>query len=124
MGPCVLPGRFFLECRGEVHFVLQHSVQPLDGSDDDFRGAGDGVSGQTLDAVLFGEVQVVIRAGEKLEFVFGLLAQVVAVDEEKDTTGSGEFDQAVDEGDGGKGLAATHGHLDERSRAVVGKRFL
>src|SRR2546421_3964950 len=54
----------------------------------------------------------------------GLVAEVAAVDEEEDAACAGEFDEAVNEVDGGVGLAAAGGHLDEGAAFVGGEGFL
>src|SRR5206468_460698 len=45
-------------------------------------------------------------------------------DEEEDAPRAGELDEAVNEVDGGVGLAAAGGHLDEGAAFVGGERFL
>ena len=51
------------------------------------------------------------------EFLLGLLAEVAGIDEEQDAFGVGVFEQAIDGGDGGEGLAGAGGHLDQGARA-------
>ena len=53
-----------------------------------------------------------------LEFLQRLVAEVAAVDEEEHAARAGELDEAVDEVDGGEGLAAAGGHLDQGARFV------
>src|SRR5207247_5726056 len=60
---------------------------------------------------------------ELLEFFQGLVAEVAAVDEEEDAARAGELDEAVNEVDGGVGLAAAGGHLDEGAAFVRGEGF-
>src|SRR2546422_10257112 len=71
-----------------------------------------------LDVVKFGELAAVIGRDELLEFFQGLVAEVAAVDEEEDATRAGELDEAVNEVDGGVGLAAAGGHLNEGAAFV------
>src|SRR5207249_107452 len=52
------------------------------------------------------------------------VAEVAAVDEEEDAARAGELDEAVNEVDGGIGLAAAGGHLDEGAAFVGGEGFL
>src|SRR5207248_4072988 len=72
-----------------------------------------------LDAVKLGELAAVVGLDELLEFFQGLVAEVAAVDEEEDAARAGELDEAVNEVDGGVGLATAGGHLD-KSAAFVG----
>ncbi len=58
-----------------------------------------------------------------LEFLEGLVGEVAAIDQEQDAPRPGELDQAVDEGDGGEGLARAGGHLDQGARAVFLEGF-
>src|SRR5207302_4667141 len=123
----------------------QHGVKALDGGDADaadaveLRGLIDSLphidpSGfpsvshrfplaplQVLDAVKLGELAAVVGRDELLEFFQGLIAEVAAVDEEKDATRAGEL-EAVNEVDGGVGLAG--GHLDEGAAFVGGEGAL
>ena len=59
------------------------------------RGA-DGVRGEALDVVELGELAVVVGRAVALELLLGLLAEVVAVDEEEDAPRAAELDEAVD----------------------------
>ena len=61
---------------------------------------------------------------ELLELLERLPAEVAAIHEEEDALGAGVFDEAVDEIDGGVGLARAGGHLDERARATGGEGLL
>ena len=71
-----------------------------------------------LDVVELGELAAVVRGGELLELLVGLDAEVGAVDEEEDALGVRVADQAIDERDGGEGLAGAGRHLDEGAGAV------
>src|SRR5207244_2583497 len=75
---------------------------------------------QVLDVVKLGELAAVVGRDELLEFFQGLVAEVAAVDEEEDAACAGELDEAVNEVDGGVGLAAAGGHLDEGAAFVGG----
>ena len=77
-----------------------------------------------LDVVKLGELAAVVGRDELLEFFQGLVAEVAAVDEEEDAARAGELDEAVNEVDGGVGLAAAGGHLDEGAAFVGGEGFL
>ena len=79
---------------------------------------------QVLDVVKLGELAAVVGRDELLEFFQGLVAEVAAVDEEEDAARAGELDEAVNEVDGGVGLAAAGGHLDEGAAFVGGEGFL
>src|SRR5437667_8073247 len=79
---------------------------------------------QVLDVVKLGELAAVVGRDELLEFFQGLVAEVAAVDEEEDAARAGELDEAINEVDGGVGLAAAGGHLDEGAAFVGGERFL
>src|SRR2546422_10950116 len=74
-----------------------------------------------LDVVKFGELAAVIGRDELLEFFQGLVAEVAAVDEEEDAARAGELDEAVNEVDGGVGLTAAGGHLDQSATFVDGE---
>src|SRR5437773_10364491 len=77
-----------------------------------------------LDVVKLGELAAVVGRDELLEVFQGLVAEVAAVDEEEDAARAGELDEAVNEVDGGVGLAAAGGHLDEGAAFVGGEGFL
>jgi len=91
----------------------QHGVKALDGGDADAADAVELRGLQVLDVVKLGELAAVVGRDELLEFFQGLVAEVAAVDEEEDAARAGELDEAVNEVDGGVGLAAAGGHLDE-----------
>ena len=69
------------------------------------------------------KLAAVVGRDELLEFFQGLIAEVAAVDEEEDAARAGELDQAVNEVDGGVGLAAAGGHLDQGAAFVDGEGF-
>src|SRR5213078_4210245 len=73
--------------------------------------------------VKLGELAAVVGRDELLEFFQGLVAEVTAVDEEEDAARASELDEAVNEVDGGVGLAAAGGHLDEGAAFVGGEGF-
>ena len=77
-----------------------------------------------LDVVKLGELAAVVGRDELLEFFQGLVAEIAAVDEEEDATRAGELDEAVNEVDGGVGLAAAGSHLDEGPAFVGGEGAL
>ena len=79
---------------------------------------------EVLDVVKLGELAAVVGRDELLEFFQGLVAEVAAVDEEEDAARAGVLDEAVDEVDGGVGLAAAGGHLDEGAAFVGGEGVL
>ena len=105
-------------------FAAQHGVKALDGGDADAADAVELRGLQVLDVVKLGELAAVVGRDELLEFFQGLVAEVAAVDEEEDAARAGELDEAVNEVDGGVGLAAAGGHLDEGAAFVGGERFL
>ena len=76
-----------------------------------------------LDVVFFGEFVAVGGADELLEFVEGLLAEVVSIDQEEDAFGAGVFDEPVAEVDGGEGFTAAGGHLDQGAGAIFSEGF-
>src|SRR5205809_1367029 len=96
---------------------VQHGVNALDGGDADAADAVELRGLQVLDVVKLGELAAVVGRDELLEFFQGLVAEVAAVDE------AGELDEAVNEVDGGVGLAAAGGHLDEGAAFVGGEGF-
>src|SRR5206468_5366934 len=102
----------------------QHGVKALDGGDADAADAVELRGLQVLDVVKLGELAAVVGRDELLEFFQGLVAEIAAVDEEEDAARAGELDEAVNEVDGGVGLAAASGHLDESAAFVGGEGFL
>src|ERR1700757_5052127 len=103
---------------------MQHGVKALDGGDADAADAVELRGLQVLDVVKLGELAAVVGRDELLEFFQGLIAEIAAVDEEEDAARAGELDVAVNEVDGGVGLAAAGGHLDEGATFVGGEAFL
>src|SRR5437660_5323756 len=101
----------------------QHGVKALDGGNADAADAVELRGLQVLDVVKLGELAAVVGRDELLEFFQGLVAEVAAVDEEEDAARAGELDEAVNEVDGGVGLAAAGGHLDESAAFVGGEGF-
>ena len=81
------------------------------------------VAGEMLDVVFLGELVVVHGRDELLEFLERLPAEIAAIHEEEDALRAGVFDEAIDEIDGGVGLARAGGHLDERARTTGGEGF-
>src|SRR3954447_3675195 len=90
----------------------QDGVEALDGGDADAADLVQLRGLQVLDVVKLGELAAVVARDELLEFFQGLLAEVAAVDEEQNATRAGELDEAVNEVDGGVGLAAAGSHLN------------
>src|SRR5204863_5945907 len=101
----------------------QHGVKALDGGDADAADAVELRALQVLDVVKLGELAAVVGGDELLEFFQGLVAEVAAVDEEEDATRASELDEAVNEVDGGVGLAAARSHLDEGAAFIGGEGF-
>src|SRR5213594_1993142 len=99
-------------------FAAQHGVKALDGGDADAADTVELRALQVLNIVKLGELPAVVGRDELLEFFQGLVAEVAAVDEEEDAARAGELDEAVNEVDGGVGLAAAGGHLDEGAAAA------
>jgi len=93
--------------------ALEHREQPLDGADGDAGSGVELVALQVLDDVFLAELVVVIGRVVGVELLLGLPAQVAPVDQKKHPFGAGKLDQAVDEADGGIGLAAAGGHLNQ-----------
>ena len=111
--------RFFFQL-----FIFEHGIEALDGADIDtvdIAGDVDDVIVQVADIVEFGEFTAVVGRLEVDEFIVGLFAQVVAIDQEEHTPRAGMFDQAVDEVNGRVGLAAARSHLDQGTRFVLGQ---
>ena len=79
---------------------------------------------QVLDDVFLAELEVVVGRDVLVELLLGLAAEVAAVHQEQHAPRAGELDQAVDEADGGEGLAAAGGHLDQGARACSAARRL
>ena len=94
-------------------YRTQDGVKALDGGDADAADLVELRRFQVLDVVKLGELAAVVGRDELLEFFQGLVAEIAAVDEEEDATRAGELDEAVNEVDGGVGLAAAGSHLDE-----------
>src|SRR5947208_1424690 len=105
-------------------FAAQHGVKALDGGDADAADAVELRGLQVLDVVKLGEFTSVVGRDELLEFFQGLVAEIAAVDEEEDAARAGELDEAVNEVDGGVGLAAAGGHLDKSAALIGGERSL
>ena len=114
--------RFLFQVGRQVA-ALEHGVQALDGADADAGGGVDLVALQALDDVFLAELEVVVGRDVLLEFLEGLVGEVAAVDQEQHAPRPGELDQAVDEGNGGEGLARAGGHLDQGARAVFLQRL-
>ncbi len=102
---------------------LEDGIQALDGADADLAIAGYEGIFQPLHGVKLGELAVIVERGVGHHFLLGLFAQVAGVDQEQDAFALGEFQQAIDGGDGSVGLACAGGHLDQRARAVGLERF-
>src|SRR5204862_3627881 len=105
-------------------FAAQHGVKALDGGDADAADAVELRALQVPDVVKLGELAAVVGRDELLEFFQGLVAEVAAIDEEEDAARAGELDEAVNEVDGGVGLATAGGHLDEGTAFVGGEGAL
>ncbi len=88
-------------------------------ADSDPCGGVEHVAGHVLNDVLLAELEVVLRRDVLLELLEGLAPQISPVDQEQHPPGTGELDQAVDEVDRGKGLAATGRHLDQSAWTVL-----
>ena len=58
-----------------------------------------------------------------LELLERLVAEVAAIDEKEHAARAGELDEPVDEVDGGEGLAAAGGHLDQGARTILSQRL-
>jgi hypothetical protein len=110
---------FLLQLGIEFGFALEHRVEALDGGDDDLGRGPDGVRLEALDVVQLGELAVSVRRAEVGELIFGLPAQVGAVDEKQNPIRPAVLDQPVHRGDGHDRLAGAGGHLNERSWTVV-----
>src|SRR5438093_3927346 len=98
----------------------------LDGGDEDAADAVELCALQVLDVVKLGELAAVVGRDELLvprRRDQGLVAEVAAVYEEEDAARAGELDEAVNDVDGGVGLAAAGGHLDQGAAFVGGEGF-
>src|SRR6516225_8288581 len=76
-----------------------------------------------LDVVKLGELAAVVGRDELLEFFQRLVAEIAAVHQEEDAARTSELDEAVNEIDGGVGLAAAGGHLDKGAALVGSEGF-
>ena len=74
-----------------------------------------------MDGIELRELPGVVRRGEVGELVPGLLAEIGAVHQKQDAPGAAVLEQAIDDVDGGEGLARPGGHLDERPLIGLGK---
>ncbi len=113
-------GRMLVVFLGQVA-ALQQRVHALDGADDDAGALVEVVALQVLDDVFLAELEVVVGRVVLVEFLLGLPAEVAAIDQKQHAPGAGELDQSVDEADGGEGLAAAGGHLDQGAGLVGGE---
>jgi hypothetical protein len=108
---------------GSSSVALQHGIKPLN------RGDGDAADGvylsrlEVLDVVEFREFAPVIWSNELLELFECLVSKVSSVYKEKDTPGTGMFDQAIHKVDRREGLTTAGGHLDQGTRSILGKRL-
>ena len=102
---------------------LEHGIHALDGADADARGGIECIACQPLDDELFGELEVVVRRDVLLEFLERLVAKVAAVYQKEHAACACELDEPVDEVDGGEGLAAACGHLDQGARTILSQRL-
>ena len=115
-GQVVEVGRRFL-------LALEHGINALDGGDDDAGVRVERVAGQVLDDVFLGELVIIDRRNELLEFLERLPAEIAAIHQKQDAARAGVFHEAIDEIDGGKGLARAGGHLNERAQQARGQGF-
>ena len=99
--------------------VLQERIHALDGADADLAVLGDEGRFEALDVVKLGELAVVVTGHVGHEFLLGLFAQILGVYEKEDPLDVSVFEQPVDRGNGGVGLARASGHLNEGARAVL-----
>jgi len=107
-----------VDCFG-VAFEL--GEEALDGGDDDLIDGIEAGGAEVADVVDFGEELAGVGGGVGVELALGLGAEGVAVDEEEDAPDFGEFEEAVDFGDGGEGFAGASGHVDEGARTGGGE---
>ena len=120
-------GRFdrkIVEVGRGFFLALQHGVDALDRADDDAGRFVERVAAELLDDVFLGELVVVHGRDELLELGERLPAEIAAVHEEEDALRAAVFHEAIDEIDGGVGLARAGGHLNERAAATCGEGFL
>ena len=103
---------FFVRLLGQLA-PFEHAEHALDGADDHAGGCVELVALQVLDDVFLAKLVVVVGAGVGVELFFGLAGQVAPIHQEEHAARSAKLDEAVDEADAGKGLAAAGGHLDE-----------
>ncbi len=108
--------RQVIEVGGGFRLAFEHGVNALDRADDHAGGGVELIAAQALDDVFLGELVVVHGRDELLKFLERLVAEIAAIHEEQDAFRPGVFDEAIDEIDGGEGLARAGGHLDERAR--------
>ena len=77
-----------------------------------------------LDVVELSEFSAVVWRCVVLELASGLAAEVASVNEEEDLFSVGEFDEAIDEANGGVCFAASRSHLDEGTWPGFGEGLL
>ena len=68
-------------------------------------------------------LQLLYGRDELLEFLERLVAEVAAIHQEQHAPRAGELDEPIDEVDGGVGLAAAGGHLDQGAGTVLSQRL-
>ena len=102
---------------------LEHGVHALDGADANPRGGVEGIARQLLDNELFSELEVVVGRDVLLEFLERLVAEVTAIYQKEHAARTAELNESIDEVDGGEGLAAAGGHLDEGAWTILSQRL-
>ena len=108
---CAL-GAFFVGL-GRQLFAFEQTVHALDGANDHAGAGVHLVALQVLHDELFAKLVAVVGAGVLVKLFFGLAAQVAPVHQKQHAPRTTKLDEAVDEADGGEGLAAARGHLNE-----------
>ena len=103
--------------------AAQHGIQPLDRGDDDLGVGINPMRVQLLHNIRIGKTIAGAGRLKCLKLAQGLIAQVVAVDQEQDATRTGVLDKSVAERTRGKRLARPRRHLDQRAGLVTSERF-
>ena len=114
-------GGFFIG-RIELGLAGEHRVETLNSGDVHLPDIVEYIGLQMLDVVKLGEFPPVIGGDKLVKLLEGLATQVVTVDQEEHPFCFGVLDQTVDEIDGGEGLAAAGGHLDQGAGTIESER--
>ena len=102
--------------------ALEQREEALDGGDDDVAVGGHVGRTEAVDGIFGAERVARLRDLEFAELVVGLLAEVVAVDEEENAPHGREGEEAIGGEAGCIGLACTRGEHHQRTPTAVAER--